>query len=235
MQLFYEGHACFRIISQGIEILIDPFISGNSLIAKDKRDYQPQLILLTHGHGDHLGDALDIARNCRCTLAAQVDLLAALDTVDIDSIGFNLGGAYHYQHLAITMVQAFHGSTVTGPNGPLYGGLACGYIIDDGEFRIYHAGDTALFGDMEKVISRYQLDCALLPIGDFYTMGPDDAVTAAKWLQAELVIPMHYNTFANIRQDPYLFKEKLEAKTKSKCLVLQPGEGYQLADREQSK
>lgn len=228
MQLIYEGHACFRIISGGQEIIIDPYISGNPLINKQTADFTPNLVLLTHGHGDHLGDALAIAQKSRATVAAQVDLLNALDCQGIETIAFNMGGSFNFGPFKITMVPAWHGSTVSSPQGPRYGGLACGYIIDDGGKKIYHAGDTSLFGDMSMVISRYGIDCALLPIGDFYTMGPADAVTAAQWLKAKVVIPMHYNTFPIIKQDPQQFKQAIEEQTTAKCVVLDIGGAYQL-------
>ncbi len=228
MQLIYEGHACFRVISQGQEIIIDPYFNGNPLAQHRPEELQPNLILLTHGHGDHLGDALAIARHSGATLAGQVDLLNALDHHGIESIGFHLGGSFHFGPFKITMVPAWHGSSISSSQGALYGGVACGYIIDDGEKKLYHAGDTGLFGDMSMVISRYGLDCALLPIGDFYTMGPQDAVTAAQWLKAEVVIPMHYNTFPLISQDPQQFKAAVEQASDSRCVVLAVGESYQL-------
>ena len=228
MQLIYEGHACFRIISGGQEIIIDPYISGNPLANKQTADFTPNLVLLTHGHGDHLGDALAIAQKSRATVAAQVDLLNALDCQGIETIAFNMGGSFNFGPFKITMVPAWHGSTVSSPQGPRYGGLACGYIIDDGGKKIYHAGDTSLFGDMSMVISRYGIDCALLPIGDFYTMGPVDAVTAAQWLKADVVIPMHYNTFPIIKQDPQQFKAAVEERTAARCVVLDIGEAYEL-------
>ena len=228
MQLIYEGHACFRIISGGQEIIIDPYISGNPLANKQTADFAPNLVLLTHGHGDHLGDALAIAQKSRATVAAQVDLLNALDCQGIETIAFNMGGSFNFGPFKVTMVPAWHGSTVSSPQGLRYGGLACGYIIDDGSKTIYHAGDTSLFGDMSMVISRYGIDCALLPIGDFYTMGPADAATAAQWLKADVVIPMHYNTFPIIKQDPQQFKKAVEEQTTAKCVVLDIGGTYEL-------
>ncbi len=222
MLLTYEGHACFSITGcRGTVLVIDPFLSGNPLCHKSWQELSPQLILLTHGHSDHIGDALDIAKLRDCPIAGQIDLLDNLALGKLASIGFNTGGAIHFGEFTITMTQAVHGSRNADGS---YGGLACGYILDDGKTRLYHAGDTALFGDMQSVLSRYRLDYALLPIGGYYTMGPEDAVTAAHWLQAKTIIPMHYNTFPAISQDPLLFQQAIEDKTEAHCAVLAPGE-----------
>ena len=229
MKLTFEGHACFTLQCGDTRIMIDPYISGNPLAVKKPEEYSPDLILVTHGHGDHLGDALPIAKHNGATLAGQVDLLNGLDCRGIDTVKFNLGGSFVFRGVKITMVAAWHGSGMGKDNA--YGGVACGYIIDDGETKVYHAGDTALFGDMAAVISRYGLDCALLPIGDFYTMGPDDAVTAAQWLKAKTVIPMHYNTFPPIKQDAAAFKEKTEKEAGCSCVILAPGEEFTVSGK----
>src|SRR5690606_28199671 len=123
-------------------------ISDNPQCGKALSSFHPDLILPTHGHGDHLGDALELARASGATLAAQVDLLRALDCRDLTTIGFHLGGTIRFREFGVTMVPAWHGSTVNTPDGPKYGGLACGYVITDDRHTVYHAGDTALFGDM---------------------------------------------------------------------------------------
>ena len=228
MKLTFEGQACFSIEASGVNLLVDPFITGNPLAVKKVEDFRPDIILLTHGHHDHLGDALTIARRCGATIAAQVDLLNALDTEGIDTVAFNLGGCTVVRGIHLIMVPAWHGSTVSTPEGPRYGGVACGFVIEHEDGNLYHAGDTALFGDMGMVIERYQIGCALLPIGDFYTMGPKDAVTAAKWLKAKYVIPMHYNTFPIIQQDVEAFRREVDEKTDSSCVVLTPGESWEL-------
>ena len=224
MQLHFEGHACFQIVSQaGLTILTDPFIRGHPLCAKTPADFEPQLILISHGHDDHVGDALEIARNCGATIAAPVDLLGVLDTTGIETVAFNMGGSFEFKEAKITMVPAWHGSNYQGA----YAGLACGYLIHLDGKTTYFAGDTGLFGDMRTVIGRTAIDYALLPIGDFYTMGPEDAVTAADWLQAKTVIPMHYNSFPVIQQDVQQFKNRLESRTEERCLMMQPGESHQ--------
>jgi len=221
MKIAFEGHACFQLTgADGFTILLDPYISGNAAAVKKTADFKPQLILVSHGHGDHLGDALEIAKASGATLAGAADLWPALPTAGLNTIGFNMGGSIYIGGAQIIMTAAWHGSNVNGA----YAGLACGYIIQMEGKTIYFAGDTALFGDMSTVLGRYGIDYALLPIGDYYTMGPDDAVTAAHWLRAKNVIPMHYNTFPVIKQEVQAFKAALEAKTESRCLILQPGE-----------
>lgn len=227
MQINYVAHACFELIIDGIRVLIDPFIDGNPASGRKSEDFCPDLILVTHGHSDHLGDALKIARRSDATLAAQVDLLKMLDTAGISTVAFNTGGSFDFRGLRVTMTQAIHGNTVETEEGNVYAGICCGYVLRGEKETVYHAGDTGLFGDMGSVISRYGIDVALLPIGDFYTMGPEDAVTAAQWLKPRYVIPMHYDTFPVIRQDAAAFADKLEKNSQAKCIVLKPGENWQ--------
>ncbi|MCL1906026.1 MAG: metal-dependent hydrolase [Clostridiales bacterium] len=220
MDIIYEGHACFQLRGDGGPmILLDPYISGNPKAVKTAADFKPELILVSHGHGDHLGDALEIAKTADATLAGPVDLWQILDTEGLKIIGFNMGGSFDFKGVTVFMAPAWHGSNVNGA----YAGLACGYIICMDGKTIYFAGDTALFGDMATVLSRYNIDYALLPIGGFYTMGPKDALTAAQWLRAKTVIPMHYDTFPVIKQDAQAFKKELEATTESRCLIMEPG------------
>lgn len=227
MKITFEGHACFTICANDTTVMIDPFITGNPSCGKPLSDFHPDLILVTHGHGDHLGDALELARANDATIAAQVDLLAVLNTEDIKTIAFNMGGSCNFNGLHITMVPAWHGNSVQTENGVVGAGLACGFIITSGEGCLYHAGDTALFGDMDKILQDYHIDVAMLPIGDFYTMGPKDAVTAARWLKAKMVIPMHYNTFPVIAQNVDAFLAELRMRTDSQGVALKPGESME--------
>ncbi|MGI5891566.1 MAG: metal-dependent hydrolase [Bacillota bacterium] len=223
MKVVFAGHACFNIIGSK-NILIDPFITGNPLAIKNWQEFEPDYILITHAHNDHLGDAVKIAKKSSATILAMVDLAEHLKEESLEIIAFNLGGTVDMGELKVKMIPAWHGSTYYGEKAPAYGGVACGYIIWLDGFCIYHAGDTALFGDMKTVIALHKLDLALLPIGDFYTMGPQDALIAASWLKAKTVIPMHYNTFPKIYQDVDLFKKQVESQTQSMCIPLAPGE-----------
>ena len=228
MLITFEGHACFTLEANGVQVMIDPYITGNSVCKKSAADFNPDVILVTHGHHDHVGDAVEIARNSGAILAAQVELINALDTEGIETVAFQIGGTTHIKGLDIIMTPAWHGNSVNTKDGIKSAGLACGYIVKDGKHTVYHAGDTALFGDMSMVLSRYNIDCSLLPIGDFYTMGPKDAVTAAHWLKTKSVIPMHYNTSPKVEQDVDAFAMDLEDRTDCKCIVLAAGEEYEL-------
>lgn len=223
MKITFLGHACF-LLEGSKKVLFDPFISGNSAAKADWRQIKADYILVTHGHGDHLGDAADIASQTKAALVAQPELLRNLHAPGAPKLDINTGGnIYPCQDLRIKMTAAWHSASIKGTDG-FYGGIACGYLVWLDGFCFYHAGDTALFGDMREVIGREKIDFAFLPIGDVYTMDPADAVIAAGWLKAKTVIPMHYNTFPAIRQDGEAFKTAVEAQTGCGCSVLEPGE-----------
>jgi len=224
LKINYLGHACF-VLEGNKKIIIDPFLTGNPTAAKKPEEIEVDYILLTHGHGDHLGDAVKIAEKCQATIIAPNELAAFCGRKGVPVHNMHIGGSYKFNGMKVKLTQAWHGSALVSDKDIIFTGNPCGFLIWMDELCIYHAGDTGLFGDMEQVIGRNnQIDAALLPIGDNFTMGPEDAVIAAKWLGAKTVIPMHYNTWPLIAQDPYLFKEAVEAKTQSKCLVLKPGE-----------
>lgn len=228
MKITYEGHSCFYLEGSK-KILIDPFFSANPLAVKTSREFSPDLILVTHGHDDHSGDAAEIAARTGAPIAAPVELARYLSRPGVRTMGFNQGGMLEYDNIRVKMTPAYHSSSITTEAGTFYAGLAAGYIIHMDGLALYHAGDTGLFGDMEKVIARQILDVAFLPIGDYFTMGPGDALTATHWLKAKTVIPMHYNTFPIIRQDAEAFAFTVKDRTESDCRVLKPGESWEVS------
>lgn len=222
----FHGHACFSLSTPEHTLVIDPWFTDNPLADLEAKDINCDYILVTHGHFDHLGDAVSIAKRTGATIIGVAELATYCANQGAKSHGMHIGGGYQFPFGRLQLTPAWHGSSVLGEN--LYLGCPCGFVIQlEGKY-IYHAGDTGLFGDMELLGNKYPLDLALLPIGDNFIMGPDDAVTAAKLLRPKTVIPMHYNTFDIIRQDPYLFKEKVEAATTVKCEVIEPGQIFSL-------
>lgn len=228
MKITWLGHACFTIEGSK-KIIIDPFLSGNPVAPKTYHEIEADYVLLTHGHGDHLGDAVEISQERNATLIAPFELATFCGQKGAQVHGMHLGGAFQFDGVKIKLTPAFHGSGFVDGNSIYYTGNPCGYLIWMDDKCLYHAGDTGLFGDMNFVIGKFNtIDVAFLPIGDNFTMGPDDALIAADWLKAKTVVPMHYNTWPLIQQDPELFKKAVETKTTSKCCVLKLGESFEL-------
>ena len=222
-KLTFIGHAAVEIESEGYSVLIDPFISQNPVAKQRPEDFRPHAILLTHGHFDHVGDAVEIARRANCPIVATFELASYCQSKGApEVVGMNTGGKKAFDFGTVQFVQAFHSSSLEGQ----YMGQACGilFITKDGK-TVYHAGDTALFGDME-LIGKKGIDLALLPIGSHFTMDPEDAAVAAELLRPKEVIPIHYNTFDLIQQDPQKFKEQVEGRTSARVIVLKPGESH---------
>lgn len=229
MKLRWFGHSAFEIISEEeTRILIDPFISNNPTCKIPVEELKADLIFVTHGHADHMGDAMEIADRNKALLVGTHELSVFFSKQGLESEGMNIGGSLKFDDIKVTMVDARHSPDIDFTDEIIPGGSACGFIfqLEDGR-RIYHAGDTGLFTYMKTVIGEiYKPNIALLPIGDRYTMGPEDAITAAKWISPQKVIPMHYNTFPVIEQDPTIFKETLEKETSIEVIILGPGETY---------
>ncbi|MBQ6368295.1 MAG: metal-dependent hydrolase [Erysipelotrichaceae bacterium] len=225
MKIKFHGHACFELTSGNTTILTDPYISGNPLCQVKAEDLHPDAVLVSHGHGDHLGDALSICKANNASFVAIVDMVGQLGDAGllegISAVGFSLGGTVAVGDFRIRMVPAWHGTRINCINGYA---LPVGYVISDKDTTVYFAGDTALFGDMEKVIARYGIDIALLPVGGYYTMDIEDAAVATAWLKTKTVIPMHYDTFPQIRTDLDRFKELVAKECGAKVLVLDPEE-----------
>lgn len=220
-KLTFLGHACFLLEGEEQEtLLFDPFISGNPAAKIDPADIEARYILISHAHGDHLGDAYDIAAGNDGLIISTAEIADAAQEKGCRAHALHIGGGHRFPFGSVKVTLAFHGSGIPG-------GHACGFIVEYGGKKIYFAGDTGLFGDMRLIGELNTLDLALLPIGDNYTMGIDDAVVAASFLKARQVIPFHYNTWPIIEADPYLFKEKVEHRTESGCVILQPGETHE--------
>ncbi|KIO64984.1 MULTISPECIES: metal-dependent hydrolase [Bacillaceae] len=226
MKVSYHGHSVVKIVTDGKEILIDPFITGNGNTDLKVENESPDFILLTHGHGDHVGDTVQLAKKKDALVIAMVELANYLSWQGVKTHGMNIGGSYEFEFGKVKFTQAFHSTGVeTGEQTIIYTGMPAGLLITIEGKTIYHAGDTSLFFDMKLIGERHPIDLAFLPIGDNFTMGPEDAAYAAKLLHAKTVVPIHYNTFPVIKQDPGRFINLLED---GNGKVLQPGETIEL-------
>jgi L-ascorbate metabolism protein UlaG (beta-lactamase superfamily) len=218
--LTYYGHATWGLETKGTAILIDPFFTGNPQSSVTAGDVQADFIVLTHAHGDHYGDTVEIARRTGATLISNAEIVNYCQKQGVAKAHpLHIGGGNAFPFGRVKLTVAHHGSSF--PDGT-YGGNPAGVVLEIEGKRLYNAGDTALFSDM-TLIGQAGLDVALLPIGDNFTMGPEDAAAAAKLLHARTVIPMHYNTWPVIAQDPEAFKRRVEGSTESKVVVLKPG------------
>ena len=225
MEIIYHGHSCIQIITEGKSLLIDPFLKGNELAVTQPEDIRTNAVLLTHAHDDHIGDADLIAKNNDAPVVAIVELATYMSWKGVKTIGMNMGGTIDLGFARVKMIQAFHSSgiVIEDKQQILYAGMPAGYVIEAEGKTILHAGDTALYSDMKMIGERHAIDVAFLPIGDHYTMGPEDALQAAAWYNAKLVVPVHYNTFPAIRQEAEAYVQQLN-KHGQKGQVVKPGE-----------
>src|SRR5437763_4752608 len=215
------GHAALLLESDGTRVLIDPFLTDNPKAAVKADQAAADFLLVSHGHGDHVGDTIAIAKRTGATVICNYEISEWLKTQGVAKVhGQQHGGGFNHPFGRVKLTLAFHGSVL--PDGS-NGGNPCGFLIytKDGK-KIYDAADTGLFGDM-RLIGEEVIDLALLPIGDNYTMGPDDAVRAVKLIQPKKVIPIHYNTWPPIAQDAEAWARRVRRETSAERIVLQPG------------
>ncbi|HVS52528.1 MAG TPA: metal-dependent hydrolase [Opitutaceae bacterium] len=211
MRLTYFGHSCFRVEAAGVRLVFDPWLATNPHGAVDPASVPCDYVLCSHAHDDHISDALPLARAHGATIVAPYELAEYFAAQGAKTIDLMPGGGVDLPWGRIQMTPAIHSSTLELPHGENRAmGVAAGYIIRAENRALYHAGDTALFGDM-ALIGRHGLDLALIPIGDFYTMGPDDALEALNLLRPRLAVPMHFNTHAKIRVDAPAFAARAAA------------------------
>ena len=222
-KLTWYGHATLGLETGGYKIVVDPFFSGNPAASTSADAVDADFILISHGHGDHVGDAIALAQRTGATIISVNEIAVWAENQGVKSHGQHLGGGYKHEFGYLKLTLALHGSAL--PDGS-NGGNPCGFLLttNDGK-KIYLAQDTGLFGDM-KLIGEEGLDLAVVPIGDNFTMGPDDALRAVKLLQPKVVIPIHYDTWGLIAQDANAWAERVRNETSTQVVVLKPGESY---------
>ncbi len=221
LTLTFHGHACFLIEADGRRILIDPFLTGNPA-ADIGPDKLPTIdaVLLSHGHSDHLGDAIAIAKRHGATIVATFELAKFCEARGTTAHAMHIGGAHLFPWGRVKLVAAVHGGAVAGDEHGTHTTTACGLLLTAGDKTVYHTGDTGL--TMEMRLLDGLVDVMLLPIGDNYTMGIDDAVRAVEFVKPQIAIPMHYNTWELIAADPQEFRRKVG--NRADVVILKPGE-----------
>lgn len=225
MEIKFLGHAAFAIEHEGKTALIDPFLSGNPKAAVSADEVAADVILLTHGHGDHIGDTVAIAKRTGATVVAIVELAAELKEDGVESIvDPNIGGTADLGWITARLTPAWHTSTT--PKGTV--NTPAGFVIEVGGKRIYNVGDTGLFSDLALPSKRGHIDLAIVPIGGHYTMDRFDAVVAAELIKADQIIPAHYGTFPPIETDAQAYKSDVQDAGFAEVIVLEPGESHTL-------
>lgn len=222
-ELTWIGHATLALKTGGYNLLVDPFLSDNPTANLDPDSVEADYILVSHGHHDHVGDTVKIAQRTGATVISNAEICRWLTQQHIEAHGQHLGGGHTHPFGYLKLTMALHGSAL--PDGS-YGGNPAGFLLttNDGE-KIYMAGDTGLFGDMQ-LIGEEGVTLAVLPIGDNYTMGPADGLRAVKMLQPDHVIPIHYNTFDLIQQDAAAWARQVRTETTAQVHLLDPGEQF---------
>jgi L-ascorbate metabolism protein UlaG (beta-lactamase superfamily) len=223
--LTYYGHSAFLLRTAGLSVLIDPFLTGNPQAPIAAADVQADYIVISHGHGDHVGDAVEIAARTNAMVISNHEISNWLKSQGVKRThDMHIGGSHRFPFGTLKLTIAHHGSIL--PDGTC-GGSPAGLLFQTDAGNIYHAGDTGLFGDM-ALIGEVGLKLAILPIGDNYTMGPADSLRAIRLLQPEIVMPCHVNTFPVIEQDVAAWSDQVRKSTSARPVVLQPGQEFTL-------
>lgn len=235
MEIKWHGHSCFELSEGETRVLVDPFLKPNNPAAVTTGDeVDPTHIAVSHGHADHIADAVPVAKRTGAEVVALVEVAKWFAGQGLENVKDpNFGGTVAYDWGYIGLVPAWHTNTIPGseddPFSAEHGiaiGPAAGLLIKIGETTVYHAGDTCLFSDMQLIARRSDIDVFIVPIGGHYTMDRHDAVVACEFVGAKTVIPMHYNTFPAIETDPQAFKSDVESQTSSQVVLLDPGQTH---------
>lgn len=225
MKLSFHGQSTIYFEANGKKVIVDPFITGNGQSDLDASTLKVDYIILTHGHGDHFGDTIELANRNHATVIGSAELGDYLTTYhNVENVRpMNIGGKAEFDFGNVKFVQAFHSSSLTDENGiPVYLGMPMGLILEIEGKTIYHTGDTGLFSDMKLITDRHPVDVCFIPIGDNFTMGIDDASYAINsFIKPKISVPIHYDTFELIEQDPNKFKEAVSV---GEVQILKPGE-----------
>jgi L-ascorbate metabolism protein UlaG (beta-lactamase superfamily) len=222
MKITYLAHSCFLIETSRFRLIIDPFLTGSPLAPVKAAEVKVDYVLCSHGHEDHTGDALSISKRCKAPIISNYEIAEYFAAQGAQTHGLNPGGGFDFPFGRVKLTLAFHSSSVHAGLNPIYLGSPCGLLIRADGRTLYHAGDTALFLDMQ-LIGKLGLDVAMVPIGDNFTMGFEDAAAALDLLNPKVAVPMHYNTWPLIAVDPERFVEAA-ARTNHTVQVLKPGE-----------
>lgn len=218
------GHTCFQLIKDDVSILFNPFLTSNPNFSDDIKNIKTNYIFISHGDYDYLGDTIAIAKQSNATIVSTSEITNYCAEQGCKVHGMNLGGKHNFDFGYVRVTLAFHGSGIPG-------GHACGFVVNFYGVNVYFAGDTALFGDMALIGRLERIDYALLPIGDNYTMGPADAVEAVGMLRPRYVVPMHYNTWPSIAQDPSQFRDAVQERFRIAVHIIAPGETILLSHK----